>query len=68
MNRGAWQATAHGVARVGHVLETKPPTNQILQSIISRISPMVIKYEVNFENYYFFRLLIISKCESHYTF
>ena len=47
MNRGAWQATVHGVARVGHALETKPPTHQILQSIISRISPMVIKYEVN---------------------
>ena len=47
MNRGAWQATVHGVARIGHALETKPPTNQILQSIISRISPMVIKYEVN---------------------
>ena len=25
MYRGAWQATAHGVARVGHDLATKPP-------------------------------------------
>jgi len=25
MNRGAWQATVHGVARVGHNLATKPP-------------------------------------------
>ena len=25
MNRGAWQATVHGVARVGHNLVTKPP-------------------------------------------
>ena len=24
MNRGAWKATAHGVARVGHNLATKP--------------------------------------------
>ena len=24
MNRGAWRATAHGVARVGHDLVTKP--------------------------------------------
>ena len=24
MNRGAWQATVHGVARVGHDLATKP--------------------------------------------
>ena len=26
MDRGAWWATAHGVARVGHDLATKPPT------------------------------------------
>ena len=26
MNRGAWQATVHGVARVGHHLATKLPT------------------------------------------
>ena len=25
MDRGAWQATVHGVARVGHILVTKPP-------------------------------------------
>ena len=25
MDRGAWQATVHGVARVGHDLLTKPP-------------------------------------------
>ena len=25
MGRGAWQATVHGVARVGHDLVTKPP-------------------------------------------
>ena len=25
MNRGAWQATVYGVARVGHDLVTKPP-------------------------------------------
>ena len=25
MDRGAWQATVHGVARVGHELATKPP-------------------------------------------
>ena len=26
MDRGAWPATVHGVARVGHVLATKPPS------------------------------------------
>ena len=25
MDRGAWQATVHGVARAGHDLATKPP-------------------------------------------
>ena len=25
MDRGAWQATIHGVARVGHDLTTNPP-------------------------------------------
>jgi len=25
MDRGAWQATVHGVARVGHDIVTKPP-------------------------------------------
>ena len=27
MDRGAWQATVHGVARVRHHLVTKPPPN-----------------------------------------
>ena len=25
MDKGAWQATVHGLARVGHNLATKPP-------------------------------------------
>ena len=28
MDRGVWQTTVHGVARVGHDLATKPPLNQ----------------------------------------
>ena len=27
MDRGAWQATVHGVARVGHNLATKPSSS-----------------------------------------
>jgi len=27
MDRGVWQATVHGVARVGHDLATKPPNS-----------------------------------------
>ena len=29
MDRGAWQATVHGVTRVGHDLATKPPPPHI---------------------------------------
>ena len=29
MDRGAWRATVHGVARVGHDIATKPPTCEI---------------------------------------
>ena len=29
MDRGAWQATVHGVARAGHNLATKPPALQL---------------------------------------
>ena len=31
MDRGAWQATVHGVARVGHDLATKPPPPTLLE-------------------------------------
>ena len=33
MDRGAWWATVHGVARVGHDLETKlPPPKVVMRS------------------------------------
>ena len=31
-DRGAWQATVHGVERVGHDLATKPPPPNVLHS------------------------------------
>ena len=31
MGRGAWQATVHGIARVGHDLTTKPPPPSLIQ-------------------------------------
>ena len=30
MNRGGWQATVYGVARVGHILVTKPPPLNVI--------------------------------------
>ena len=34
MDRGAWQATVHRVARVGHNLATKPPPPPMLKFIM----------------------------------
>ena len=36
MDRGAWQSTVHGVARVGHDLATKPPPPNILHSRLEK--------------------------------
>ena len=41
MDRGAWQATVHGVVRVGHDLATKPPPG--FQSIILTDSNIQLK-------------------------
>ena len=30
MDRGAWQAIIHGVAKVGHNLVTKPPPHKLV--------------------------------------
>ena len=37
MDKGAWQATVHGVARVGHNLVTKPPPSLILPSYLVKL-------------------------------
>ena len=36
MDRGGWQATVHGVARVRHNLATKPPPNRELGWVQSK--------------------------------
>ena len=40
MDKGAWRATVHGVARVGHDLVTKPPPP--LLSYLQTISPLLL--------------------------
>ena len=35
MDRGAWQATVHGVAGVGHDLVTKPPPPHYTRATVS---------------------------------
>ena len=34
MDRGAWQATVHGVARVEHDLVTKPPPASLVAQLV----------------------------------
>ena len=41
MDRGAWQATVHGLARVGHDLATKPHITTLALSFSSYISVCV---------------------------
>ena len=51
MDRGAWWATVHGVARVGHDLATKPlPPPQLLCRVyISVLSQTVCLHHLNLE-------------------
>ena len=37
MDRGAWQATGHGVARVGHNLAIKPSPNTHLKRKMTKL-------------------------------
>ena len=39
MDRGAWWATGHGVARVGHDLVTKPP---LVMNVTHLLNPYII--------------------------
>ena len=40
MNRGAWRATVHGVARVGHIRVTKPPPHFTLTTPFSSVQSL----------------------------
>ena len=41
MDREAWQATVHGVTRVGHDLVTKPQPPVLSKCILDHIVPVV---------------------------
>ena len=45
MDRGAWQATVHGVARVGHDLATKPPPPE--EMVIKKKTTRRVKSQVS---------------------
>ena len=38
MDRGAWRAAVHGVARVGHNLATKPPPPPFVSDLKQKYS------------------------------
>ena len=35
MDRGVWQATVHGITRVGYKLETKPPSYEYIYNFLN---------------------------------
>ena len=44
MNRGAWRAIVHGVARVGHIRGTEPPPHFTLKTTLVQFSHSVVSY------------------------
>ena len=50
MVRGAWQATIHGVARVGHDLATKPPPPNTEQTDFHPTAAVSLKQETRLSN------------------
>ena len=47
MDRGAWQATVHGIARVGDDLASKPPSQKI-NDILYKPGQLKGKYDMAF--------------------
>ena len=51
MDRGAWQATVHGVARVRHDLATKPPPPEEMvkkkQNKKGRVKSLLVRKQGN---------------------
>ena len=46
MDRGAWQATVHEVARVGHDLTTKPPTTIHIYIYTTKTNALIYKVPI----------------------
>ena len=48
MDRGAWQATVHGVRRVRHDIVTKPlPPSQVVPRIFAKWTKQFLKNQIN---------------------
>ena len=48
MDRGAWQATVHGVSRVGHSLVTKPPPLE--SKTFFQVAFLIYNYRISTSN------------------
>ena len=59
MDRGAWEAPVHGVARVGHDLATKSPHSVYMLIPNSQFVPKSLK---NFDSFFPFGLEILCFC------
>ena len=46
MDRGAWWATVHGVARVRHDLVTQPPTIGLIRIEWQPVRARILKYNI----------------------
>ena len=47
IDRGAWQATVHGVTRVGHNLVTKPPPSVVFVSAVQKSKSSIFVYSLD---------------------
>ena len=71
MDRGAWQATVNGVARVGHNLLMKPPQPYHLRfqyyHLIVNLDAYIFKCKVHFHFGPYISTLILGKPENNYN-
>ena len=70
MDRGAWQATVHGVARVGHDWVTKPPTSKgqmIIKDIPSFMTYCFIPFIHDMNPHMFYKCCSLNTRYSTFT-
>ena len=72
-DRGAWWATVHGVARVGHDLATKPPPPHIPWFVLERLFRQLLmwkkkKKKCTVLSQFFWKNSLLSKQPGYYLF
>ena len=63
MDRGAWWATVHGVARIGHDLVTKPPSRLSITLRLERWKP----FQTPLQLWFWMRLEVLQTTTSPWT-